>query len=83
MEKNDLRSSVIEKGKIVTQIIIFSKGNKKTFRGVISDSISQSEFTRFDLTDGRRIYVNTENVDCFEIIPEGCQIPQINNEGGN
>ncbi|MCW8965499.1 MAG: hypothetical protein OQK82_02250 [Candidatus Pacearchaeota archaeon] len=70
MEKNDLKSSVTEKGKIVTQIIIFSQGNKKTFKGIISESISQSEFTRFDLIDGRRIYVNQKNVDCFEIIPE-------------
>lgn len=62
-----LLSSVEEKGNNTTQIIVFSHGNKKTFKGVISKSIVQSEFTRFDLTDGRRIYINTHNVDYFEV----------------
>jgi len=63
----NLKSSVMEKGKIISQIIIFSNGNKKTYHGVITDSIEQGEFTHFDLRDGRRIYINTKNVDCFEI----------------
>ncbi len=65
-----LNSSVLEKGKIVTKIIIFSNGNKKTFKGVKTETIHQSEFTRFDLVDGRRIYVNQKNVDCFEVFSE-------------
>ena len=64
------RSSVERKGKTVTQIIIFTGGNTKTFRGVITASIVQGEFTQFELTDGRRIYINTKNVDFFETIPE-------------
>jgi hypothetical protein len=71
MSSDNLKSSVIEKGKVVTEIIIFSGGNKKTFKGILADSIHQSEFTRFDLIDGRRIYVNQKNVDCFEVLPEG------------
>lgn len=63
-------SSVGRKGKTVTQIIIFSGGNTKTFCGVITASIVQGEFTQFELTDGRRIYINTKNVDFFEVIPE-------------
>ena len=70
MNKNHLKSSVIEKGKTVTQIIMFKDGSKKTFPGVITSTISQSEFTRFDLVDGRRIYVNQSNVNCFEVISE-------------
>ena len=63
-------SSVERKGATVTQIHTFSGGNMKTFRGVITTSIVQGEFTQFELTDGRRIYINTKNVDFFEVIPE-------------
>ena len=66
-------SSIQKKGKTVTQIIVFSGGNTKTFKGVITDSIVQSEFTRFELIDGRRIYINTKNVDFFEVIPESIE----------
>ena len=70
MNKTHLNSSVIEKGKIVTQIIMFKDGSKKTFSGVITNTIAQSEFTRFDLLDGRSVYVNQANVNCFEVISE-------------
>ncbi|MFA5061111.1 MAG: hypothetical protein WC494_02255 [Candidatus Pacearchaeota archaeon] len=70
MDKENLKSSVIEQGKRVTEIIVFSKGNKKTFKGILTESINQGEFTRFDLIDGRRVYVNPKNVDCFEVISE-------------
>jgi hypothetical protein len=70
MNNENFKSSVLEKGNIVTEIIVFSGGNKKTFKGVITKSIHQSEFARFDLTDGRRIYINPNNVDCFEVLPE-------------
>jgi hypothetical protein len=65
---SSLHSSVEEKGDIVTIILQFSHGNKKTFPGVITKTITQSEFTRFDLTDGRKVYIHTKNVDWFEII---------------
>jgi len=68
-------SSVQRKGKTVTQIIIFSNGNTKTFKGIITDSITQNEFTQFELIDGRRIYINTKNVDFFEVIPESPENP--------
>ena len=62
-----LLPSMVKKGKIVTQIITFSNGNKKTFRGIKVSSISQGEFTHFELLDGRMIYINTKNVDFFEV----------------
>lgn len=68
--KNSMLSSVEGKGPVVTQIIIFSNGNIKTFHGVITKSIVQGEFTQFGLVDGRRIYINTKNVDYFEVISE-------------
>ena len=63
---NSLMSSVGEKGSIVTQIIHFTDGTKKTFRGIIVSTIEQGEMTKFSLEDGRKIYINTKNVNCFE-----------------
>ena len=77
MSDENLKSSVLEKGKVVTEIIIFSGGNKKTFKGILTDSIHQSEFTRFDLVDGRRIYVNPRNVDCFEVFEDGIDAEEV------
>lgn len=64
----EFKSSVQRKGKIVTQIIIFRDGSKKTFEGIKTDTIKQGEFTRFELEDGRTIYVNTRNVNFFEVL---------------
>jgi hypothetical protein len=69
MSKKDLKSSVAQKGDVVDQYILFSNGNEKTYRGVKTESISQSQFTRFELVDGTRVYVNTRNVDAFEVHP--------------
>ena len=66
--KKTNKSSVEEKGEIVTEIILFSNGNKKTFEGIKTETISQNEFTHFDLVDGRRVYINTKNVDSFEVL---------------
>lgn len=65
-----LKSNIEEVGEIVTQCICFSNGNKKTFNGIIAKSIKQSEMTRFDLVDGRRIHINQRNVDWFETVKE-------------
>jgi len=64
------KSSVCEIGNIITEIVLFSNGNKKTFEGIKTETISQNEFTHFDLVDGRRIYINPKNVDSFEVINE-------------
>jgi hypothetical protein len=69
-ENNDLKSSVSDKGNNVTQYIQFSGGNEKTYSGIISSTIRQSQFTRFDCTDGKRVYINTANVDLFEVFEE-------------
>ncbi len=66
----DLKSSVESKGKTVTQIITFMGGTKKTIKGVISSSISQGQFTKFNTTDGRLVMVNDQNVLCVEVFSE-------------
>ena len=66
----NLQSTVEEQGKIVTQIIHFISGEKRTFRGILSESIKQGQFTKFKTTDGTMICVNDKNVLCIEIFKE-------------
>ena len=63
----DLKSSTQKKGKVVTQIITFEGGIKKTVRGVITTSIAQGQFTKFETTDGRLVMINDKNVLCVEV----------------
>ncbi|MBS3072619.1 hypothetical protein J4477_02195 [Candidatus Pacearchaeota archaeon] len=70
MEKASNNSTVEEVGEYVTQIIVFSSGNKKTFTNVKTSTIKQGEFTQFELKNGSRVYINTKNVDFFEVIRE-------------
>lgn len=74
MEKISNNSTVEEVGEFVTQIIVFASGNKKTFTGVKTKTIRQGEFTQFELKSGSRIYINTKNVDFFEVIKEDKEI---------
>jgi len=57
-------------GKTVTQIIHFRNGNKRTFSGILTDTIKQGEFTKMQLSDGRMLMINTANVDCIEVFSE-------------
>lgn len=66
----NLRSTVNKVGSVVTQIIHFSKGNKRTIEHIRTETIKQGEFTKFLLTNGCMILVNTENVDMIEVFPE-------------
>lgn len=66
----NLKSSVEQQGKFVTQIVHFSHGNKRTFENIDTSTIKQGEFTKMRLKDGRLLLVNTNNVDCVEIFPE-------------
>ena len=66
----DLHSTVNTMGKTVTQIIHFTNGNKRTFSGILTDTIKQGEFTKMMLSDGRMLMINTANVDCVEVFNE-------------
>ena len=70
MNKINLQSSVNRVGTIVTQIIHFSHGNKRTFEHIITTTIKQGEFTKMMTQDERMILINTENVDCIEVFKE-------------
>jgi hypothetical protein len=66
----DLKSTIKEQGTVVTQIIHFISGEKRTFHGILSKSIKQGQFTKFKTVDGTMICINDKNVLCIEIFNE-------------
>lgn len=60
-------SSVNKCGKVVSQIIHFSGGEKATIEGVITESIVEGEMTKFKTEDGRYILINKKNVNWVEV----------------
>lgn len=70
MTKFNLKSSVSEKGKVVTEIIHFVYGEKKTFPGVHPETIVEGSFVHFETEDGRLVMVNPKNVLCIEVFRE-------------
>jgi hypothetical protein len=68
------KSTVNGMSDTVTQIIHFVGGVKRTYHGILSDSIKQGQMTKFKLSDGRLIFINDANVLCIEIIDESSQV---------
>ena len=66
----DLKSSVREQGKYVTQIFHFICGVKRTYDGIIVDSIRQGQFTKFKCKNGAMVIINDSNVLMIEVFPE-------------
>lgn len=66
----NLQSSIVRYGDIVTQIITFVGGYKKTIRGIKTSTVVQSEFTQFETVDGRFVLVYTPNVLLVEVFKE-------------
>jgi hypothetical protein len=66
----NLKSSVNDQGESVTQIIHFVNGVKRTYHGILSNSIKQGQFTKMMCKDGTMIMINDDNVLCIEIFKE-------------
>jgi len=66
----NLKSTVNEQGETVTQIIHFVNGVKRTYHGILSESIKQGQFTKMKCKDGTMIMINDTNVLCIEIFRE-------------
>jgi len=66
----DLQSSIKQQGEIVTQIIHFIGGEKRTFNGIITSTIKQGQFTKLETTSGEMILINDKNVLCIEVFKE-------------
>lgn len=67
INSNDLKSSVRSVGELVTQIVHFVGGEKRTFYGIKTDKIRQGEFTKLYQKDGTMIMINDKNVLCIEV----------------
>jgi hypothetical protein len=63
----DLESSTKKQGKVITQIIHFIGGEKRTFENIKSNQIKQGQFTKLETTDGRLVMINDKNVLCIEV----------------
>ena len=66
----NLKSTVNQQGKTVTQIIHFVNGVKRTYHGILSESIKQGQFTKMKCKDGTMLMINDINVLCIEVFPE-------------
>ena len=66
----NLQSSSNKQGKLVTQILHFSDGSKKTIENIMTETIRQGQFTQFMLEDGRLIYINDKNVNMVEVFKQ-------------
>lgn len=69
----NLKSSVNIQGKTVTQIIHFVGGVKRTYHGILTESIKQGQFTKMVCEDGTMLMINDDNVLCIEIFKEDNQ----------
>ncbi len=66
----DLKSTVRMVSPIVTQIIHFIGGEKRTFYNIDTTKVQQGEFTKLFQTDGTLIMINPKNVLCVEVFPQ-------------
>ena len=66
----DLQSTTKKQGDIVTQIIHFINGEKRTFEKIKTNSIKQRQFTKLETTDGKLVMINDKNVLCIEVFKQ-------------
>lgn len=66
----DLQSTTKTQGEIVTQIIHFINGEKRTFENILTSSVKQGQFTKLVTLDGKLIMINDKNVLCVEVFKQ-------------
>ncbi len=66
----NLKSTISNYSKYVTQIIHFVGGEKRTFHGVLTETIKQGQFTKMQCKNGTVLMINDKNVLCIEIFKE-------------
>jgi hypothetical protein len=66
----NLQSTVNQQGKKVTQIIHFVGGIKRTYTGIVTETIKQGQFTKMICDNGSMLMINDDNVLCVEIYSE-------------
>ena len=70
INNEDLKSTVRMVSPVVTQIIHFVGGEKRTFYNIDTTRVQQGEFTKLFQTDGTLIMINPKNVLCVEVFPQ-------------
>lgn len=70
MKEPNLQSSLIDKGKYVTQIFHFVGGIKRTFKGIKTETIRQGQFTKLECKNGATLMINDENILMIEVFVE-------------
>lgn len=68
--KSSISTSYFLDSESVTQIIHFKDGIKRTFTGVLPDTLKQGQFTKMSTKDGRMLIINDSNVLCIEVFAE-------------
>jgi len=68
--KSSISSNYFLDCKSVTQIIHFKGGVKRTFSGILPDTIKQGQYTKMSTIDGRLLVINDSNVLCIEVFAE-------------
>lgn len=68
--KLDLESTVNQEGSSVTQIIHFEGGIKRTFDGILPETIKQGQFTKMKRINNSLLLVNDDKVLCIEVFEE-------------
>ena len=66
----DLDSSIKKQGELVTQIIHFVGGEKRTFTDIKTDSVKQGQFTKFERANGTLLMINDKNVLSIEVFKQ-------------
>ena len=66
----DLHSTTKKQGEVVTQIIHFINGEKRTFENIKTNSIKQGQFTKFKCKNGAMVLINDTNVLMIEVFEE-------------
>ena len=68
--KSSINNHYLSDAKSVTQIIHFKDGVKRTFSGILPDTIKQGQYTKMSTLDGRMLIVNDNNVLCIEVFAD-------------
>jgi predicted transcriptional regulator len=66
----DLKSTVNNMGKYVTQVFHFIGNEKMTYNGIMPETIKEGEFTKVMCKDGRMLLINRKNLLLVEVFNE-------------
>lgn len=66
----DLQSTVKQIGKTTTQVFHFVGNIKRTFTGIVTETIKEGEMLKVKTVDGRMLIINKANLLMTEVFTE-------------